>query len=89
MARKTERKMGKRKHIHGVKKNLGCPRNPQAKVLQRALFRNRILPNKKKDIKPEIDADPEWDDDVLHDAAYKWFRNEVCIDVDAIEWDED
>ena len=55
MARKTERKVGKRKHIHGVKKNLGCPRNPQAKVLQRALFRNRILPNKKKDIKPEIE----------------------------------
>ena len=47
MARKTERKVGKRKHIHGVN------RNPQAKILQRALFRNRFLPNKKKDIKPE------------------------------------
>ena len=41
------------------------------------------------DVEFEMDADPEWDDDVLHDAAYKWLRNEVCIDVDDIEWDED
>ena len=26
----------------------------QAKILQRSIFRNRILPNKKKDVKPEI-----------------------------------
>ena len=49
MARKNERKVGKRKHIHGVK------RNPHAKVLEQYLYRNRILPNKKKDVKPEID----------------------------------
>ena len=41
-------KLGKPYPRHGV------IRNPQAKVLQKALFRNRILPNKKKDVKPEI-----------------------------------
>lgn len=47
MGRKDKRKLGPAHNRHGVN------RNPQAKVLQRALFRNRILPNKKKDVKPE------------------------------------
>ena len=37
----------------------------------------------------EMDADPEWNREELHDAAYKWFRNELCIDVDEIEWEDE
>lgn len=50
MARKGKHKgpVGKSKRGHGVK------RNPHAKVLEQYLYRNRILPNKKKDVKPEI-----------------------------------
>ena len=48
MARKGKQRLGKSKRGHGVK------RNPHAKVLEQALYRNRILPNKKKDVKPEI-----------------------------------
>jgi hypothetical protein len=55
MGKKDTNKLGPAHNRHGVKKNLGCPRNPEAKVLQRTLFRNRILPNKKKDVKPEIE----------------------------------
>ena len=55
MARKGKQRLGKSKRGHGVRKNLGHPRNPQAKVLEHALYRNRILPNKKKDVKPEIE----------------------------------
>jgi hypothetical protein len=46
MGKKDTNKLGPAHNRHGVN------RNPQAKVLQRALFRNRILPNKKKDVKP-------------------------------------
>ena len=49
MARKGKQRLGKSKRGHGVK------RNPDAKVLEQYLYRNRILPNKKKDVKPEID----------------------------------
>jgi hypothetical protein len=49
MARKRKQRLGKSKRGHGVK------RNPHAKVLEQYLYRNRILPNKKKDIKPEIE----------------------------------
>mgnify|MGYP003145076339 CR=1 FL=1 len=55
MARKGKHKgaVGKSKRGHGVK------RNPHAKVLYTniggLLYRNRILPNKKKDVKPEIE----------------------------------
>ena len=49
MARKEKQRLGKSKRGHGVK------RNPHAKVLEQYLYRNRILPNKKKDVKPEID----------------------------------
>ena len=49
MARKGKQRWGKSKRGHGVK------RNPHAKVLEQYLYRNRILPNKKKDVKPEID----------------------------------
>ena len=49
MARKGNQKLGKSKRGHGVK------RNPHAKVLEQYLYRNRILPNKKKDVKPEIE----------------------------------
>ena len=49
MARKGKQRLGKSKRGHGVK------RNPHAKVLEQYLYRNRILPNKKKDVKPEID----------------------------------
>ena len=55
MARKGKQRLGKSKRGHGVRRNLGHPRNPQAKVLEQYLYRNRILPNKKKDVKPEID----------------------------------
>ena len=48
MAKKGKQRLGKSKRGHGVK------RNPHAKVLEQYLYRNRILPNKKKDIKPEI-----------------------------------
>ena len=56
MARKGKHKgsVGNSKRGHGVK------RNPHAKVLEQytniggLLYRNRILPNKKKDVKPEI-----------------------------------
>ena len=47
--------VGNSKRGHGVK------RNPHAKVLEQytniggLLYRNRILPNKKKDVKPEIE----------------------------------
>jgi hypothetical protein len=60
MARKGKHKgaVGKSKRGHGVTKNLGHPRNPHAKVLYTniggLLYRNRIIPNKKKDVKPEI-----------------------------------
>jgi len=54
MARKGKQRLGKSKRGHGVTKNLGHPRNPHAKVLEQYLYRNRILPNKKKDAKPEI-----------------------------------
>jgi len=46
---KSKGVVGKSKRGHGVR------RNPSAKLLQQHLFRNRILPNKKKDIKPEIE----------------------------------
>jgi len=47
---------GKSKGVVGnSKRGHGVRRNPQAKMLQQHLFRNRILPNKKKDIKPEIE----------------------------------
>ena len=49
MARKGKQRLGKSKRGHGVK------RNPHAKVLEQYLYRNRIIPNKKKDVKPEID----------------------------------
>ena len=49
MARKGKQRLGKSKRGYGVK------RNPHAKVLEQYLYRNRILPNKKKDVKPEID----------------------------------
>ena len=49
MARKGKQRLGKPKRGHGVK------RNPHAKVLEQYLYRNRILPNKKKDVKPEIE----------------------------------
>ena len=49
MARKGKQRLGKSKRGHGVK------RTPHAKVLEQYLYRNRILPNKKKDVKPEID----------------------------------
>ena len=49
MARKGKQRLGKSKRGHGVK------RNPHAKVLEQYLYRNRILPNKKKDVNPEID----------------------------------
>ena len=51
MARKGKHKgsVGKSKRGHGVK------RNPHAKVLEQYLYRNRILPNKKKDVKPEAE----------------------------------
>ena len=49
MARKGKQRVVKSKRGHGVK------RNPHAKVLEQYLYRNRILPNKKKDVKPEID----------------------------------
>ena len=55
MARKGKQRLGKSKRGHGVTKNLGHPRNPHAKVLEQYLYRNRILPNKKQDIKPAID----------------------------------
>ena len=48
MARKGKQRLGKSKRGHGVK------RNPHAKVLEQYLYRNGILPNKKKDVKPEI-----------------------------------
>ena len=48
MGRKGKQRLGKSKRGHGVK------RNPHAKVLEQYLYRNRILPNKKKDAKPEI-----------------------------------
>ncbi len=41
--------------VDEVVEDVGMYRNPQAKILQRTLFRNRILPNKKKDVKPEIE----------------------------------
>ena len=47
----------KRKAKGSVKKNLGHPRNPNAKILEQNLYRNRILPNKKKNTKPEIEND--------------------------------
>jgi len=37
----------------------------------------------------EMEADPEWDECELHDQACNWFRNEVCIDVDEIEWEDE
>jgi hypothetical protein len=40
-------KLGKPYPRHGV------IRNPQAKLLHQRLFHRRILPNKKKDVKPE------------------------------------
>ena len=49
MARKGKQRLGKSKRGHGVE------RNPHAKVLEQYLYRNRILPNKKKDVKQEID----------------------------------
>ena len=49
MARKGKQRLGKSKRGHGVK------RNPHAKVLEQYLYHNRILPNKKKDVKPEIE----------------------------------
>jgi hypothetical protein len=53
MARKGKEKykssVGKSNRGHGVR------RNPSAKVLEQYLYRNRILPNKKKDVKPEIE----------------------------------
>ena len=48
MAKKGKQRLGKSKRGHGVK------RNPHAKALEHTLNRNRILPNKKKDVKPEI-----------------------------------
>jgi hypothetical protein len=48
MARKGKQRLGKSKRGHRVK------RNPHAKVLEQYLYRNRMLPNKKKDVKPEI-----------------------------------
>ena len=52
MAKKGKQRLGKSKRGHGVK------RNPHAKALYTniggLLYRNRILPNKKKDVKPEI-----------------------------------
>ena len=54
MAKKGKQRLGKSKRGHGVRKNLGHPKNPNAKVLEQYLYRNRILPNKKKDVKPEI-----------------------------------
>ena len=55
MAKKGKQRLGKSKRGHGVTKNLGHPRNPHAKVLEQYLYRNRILPNKKKDVKPEAE----------------------------------
>ena len=53
MAKKGKQRLGKSKRGHGVK------HNPHAKVLYTniggLLYRNRILPNKKKDVKPEIE----------------------------------
>jgi hypothetical protein len=46
--RKRKGSVGDSKREHRVK------RNPHAKVLEQYLYRNRILPNKKKDVKPEI-----------------------------------
>ena len=34
-------------------------RNRMAKALEKTLYRNRILPNKKKDVKPEIEETNE------------------------------
>tara|TARA_R100000005_G_C4988423_1_gene196208 strand:+ start:929 stop:1081 length:153 start_codon:yes stop_codon:yes gene_type:complete len=49
MTKKKKQRLKKSKRKHGVK------RNPHAKVLEQYLYRNRILPNKKKDIEPEIE----------------------------------
>jgi len=46
---KNKSSVGQSNRGHGVK------RNPHAKVLEQYLYRNRILPNKKKDVKPEIE----------------------------------
>lgn len=50
--------MGRKRKAKGrVRKNLGHPKNPNAKILEQNLYRKRILPNKKKDVKPEIEND--------------------------------
>ena len=49
MGRKKKGRVGKHHRRHGIK------RNPHAKVLTSKLFCARVLPNKKKEIKPEVD----------------------------------
>jgi len=48
-----ERMQNKQKKVGPDHNRYGVNRNTQAKILQRSIFRNRILPNKKKDVKPE------------------------------------
>ena len=45
--RKKKDRVGKHNNRHGIK------RNPHAKALTSKLFRVRVVPNKKKDVKPE------------------------------------
>ena len=47
MGRKKKGRMGKHHNRHGIK------RNPHAKVLNSKLFYAKVLPNKKKDVKPD------------------------------------
>jgi len=47
MARKKKGRLGKYNNRHGIK------RNPHAKVLNSKLFYAKVLPNKKKDVKPD------------------------------------
>ena len=48
--RKKQAPMGRSHHRHGVK-----TRNPFATSLAKAQYKKRVVPNKRRDIKPEIE----------------------------------
>lgn len=48
MGSKKKGRMGKHHRRYGIK------RNPYGKVLTSRLFHSKVIPNKKKNIKPEI-----------------------------------
>jgi len=54
MQRGKKTPVGRSHRRHGV-----TPRNPHATSLNKAQYQKRIVPSKKKDVKPEIDYDRE------------------------------